>query len=61
MSQAVALDLPDGVEPMCSTPSVGGYAKVVAHLKALDAKYRACSGSTCPKTYASTLSTPGPS
>lgn len=37
------------------------YTKVVAHLKALDAKYRACSGSTCPKTYASTLSTPSPS
>ncbi|NGN92839.1 sulfatase-like hydrolase/transferase [Nocardioides sp. KC13] len=36
------------------------YAKVVAQLKVIEAKYRSCSGSTCPKTYAGTLATPSP-
>ncbi|MBC7277043.1 sulfatase-like hydrolase/transferase [Nocardioides sp.] len=36
------------------------YAKVVAQLKTLEARYRSCSGSTCPKTYAATLATPSP-
>jgi arylsulfatase A-like enzyme len=37
------------------------YTEVLAHLKALNVKYRACSGSTCPKTYAATLISPSPS
>ncbi|WP_189129293.1 sulfatase-like hydrolase/transferase [Nocardioides albus] len=37
------------------------YAKVVAQLRTIEAKYRSCSGSTCPKTYAATLATPSPS
>ncbi|MET8522729.1 sulfatase-like hydrolase/transferase [Nocardioides sp. NPDC004968] len=36
------------------------YTKVIAQLKTIEAKYRSCSGSTCPKTYSATLATPSP-